>query len=145
MTLRDQFATCPRCAIALDTTADRKTCGRCHGVFMTEAALVTIIADLVRHTRPALDFSPPHHDDPLRSCPECASRMSKHGLHDIEVDRCEAHGVWFDHGELQDVFHQVGLDDLASAPLAERAGKRAGAITRALVAALWDMRWKLRP
>jgi Zn-finger nucleic acid-binding protein len=40
-----------------------------------------------------------------RKCPRCRRRMQRLSLgtatgSDVEVDRCDAHGLWLDHGEL---------------------------------------------
>lgn len=51
-------------------------------------------------------------------CTVCQQPMEPLRLFEVPVDRCHAHGVWFDHGELGKVLHRSaqqakaeGLDD----------------------------------
>lgn len=41
-----------------------------------------------------------------RACAACAQPMKPLLLYDVPVDRCDAHGVWFDPGELAEVLHR---------------------------------------
>jgi Zn-finger nucleic acid-binding protein len=108
---RDEFPKCPRgCDRALGPadavmTKTRLVCQQCHGTLVTEDAL----AELVASMKPAADgdvkalpFAPLAiaTDDPPITCPRCATTMERLALVGIAVDRCVAHGVWFDGAEL---------------------------------------------
>jgi hypothetical protein len=117
---RDVFATCPRCARALDAgspaagTADRSTwleCGSCQGALVPDQVLYDRISDAQIQTlltskrktpwrreefATGLALAPSRDGDSQIPCPRCAANMSKHLLYDVEIDRCEGHGVWLD-------------------------------------------------
>jgi Zn-finger nucleic acid-binding protein len=97
--VRDDFATCPDCDVALDPYGTRLTCARCHGTLVSEAELVELLrtfdADHPRAIRwPVVE----RRSD--RRCPRCPAMMDGMRMEGIVVERCPAHGVWFDHGEL---------------------------------------------
>lgn len=114
--LRGEASSCPVCAErALDTDGERLTCGGCTGVFVTEAFVRRAIAEAERH---GVQVAPIEHElalhpatvvEPARRCPRCMSDMAKHDLHGVIVDRCSAHGLWFDGEELQRVLAKLGL------------------------------------
>lgn len=52
-----------------------------------------------------------------RNCPSCENMMERLQLRSVPIDRCQAHGVWFDRTELE-----VGL---AAALMAEEEWFRA--------------------
>jgi ribosomal protein S27AE len=115
MPLRDEFPACSQCQTALTPAPDdrRLACGTCGGVLVTEAALMAAVKSvLAHHDAPEqLPFEAATQPEPARVCPRCAAQMTKHALYGIQIDRCEAHGVWFDKDELQSVLEQVGLTD----------------------------------
>lgn len=40
-------------------------------------------------------------------CPKCGADLQHEDMHGVEVDRCpECHGVWFDHGETEQMLAQ---------------------------------------
>jgi Zn-finger nucleic acid-binding protein len=113
--MRDDFAACPHCATGLDRSGQRLVCGTCRGVLVGEDELKRLIAEVAGEspTVPAeiedLALEPPRAYEPARGCPVCGAAMARHSLHHALVDRCAAHGVWFDGGELEAVLEEVSL------------------------------------
>ena len=113
MPLRDAFPTCPRCRAALDPRGDRHVCTGCDGALVTEPVVSQLIADMIGDQVSALGWAGKVAEpQPLaflaRSsaqtlvCPCCDATMETLDLYGIAVDRCAAHGVWFDKQELAD-------------------------------------------
>lgn len=124
--MRDDIATCPRCGRGLDPSGRRLYCGACSGALVTEDELRELIATMAAGSadgpagpRPLALELPPGPDEPLRTCPRCPARMTKHLFYGMLVDRCEAHGIWFDDQELQAALERVGTE-AAKLPLHER-------------------------
>jgi Zn-finger nucleic acid-binding protein len=90
---------CPGCELGTDLLA---RCRRCDGVWVPDEELHDRVAKM--HA-PALAHAPAllrWHPD-LRStlpCVVCAAPMETFSLYAVPVDRCRAHGVWFDVNEL---------------------------------------------
>jgi hypothetical protein len=59
------------------------------------------------------------------ACGECGKRMETLRLFDVPVDRCRAHGVWLDAGELDKILAQAGGDT------------RGGSVLHAIVDIFW--------
>lgn len=45
-----------------------------------------------------------------RACPDCTEPLELMRIGDVEVDVCDAHGVWFDRYELSKVLYRVGTE-----------------------------------
>lgn len=119
---RDEFARCPLDQAALDPDPDdrRLTCRTCTGAFVTETEVARLIGEIT-HSAPApLAFSAPLEGELVRTCPRCLTRMDKHALHGIQLDRCEAHGLWFDPEEMQRILNEVGLGTVPKMQLHEK-------------------------
>lgn len=56
-----------------------------------------------------------------RHCPVCDETMDEPLIFDIPVDRCEAHGLWFDKAELDEVVARSKTDGWKSSPKARPA------------------------
>ena len=132
--LRDEIAPCPRCRRGLDPSGRRLYCGGCEGVLVTEAELRELIAQMEQTSmRPdpaevhELAFEPAQSAEPAIGCPRCAARMTKHDLYGMIVDRCEAHGVWFDAAELEAALARVG-EDASRMPMSHRIALTAGGV-----------------
>lgn len=106
---RDELTECPRCDRGLETAGDRWKCAGCKGQLVTEPELQHLIAGMLtklhqdlREPQP-LPFQPAEvqADDPAITCPRCTTVMTRHTLYTLPVDRCPAHGVWFDGTELE--------------------------------------------
>ena len=103
MTYRDDHATCPSCDAALTATTTRWACEQCGGALVMATSLHDMLHELDAADVRSLDARLLDATSPARRCPCCAQQMTAHLLHDVLVDRCPAHGVWFDHGELETV------------------------------------------
>ncbi|HEY1811693.1 MAG TPA: zf-TFIIB domain-containing protein [Kofleriaceae bacterium] len=111
---RQRQNTCPECGVELRPFNGRLCCDRCEGIFLGVADLARAVDELTK-LEPALAFS---HDKPgHRRCPTCAAEMVRCRVEltmadkvvapKVELDRCAAHGVWFDTDELAEVFFAV--------------------------------------
>lgn len=111
MVYRDNRRDCPRCGSALVLTpevgAGVKTCIACRGSFLPHATMradLGPVASRITSARSAVPI------DPL-ACPTCGELMRRAavdtGGNDVRLDFCNAHGVWLDERELDDL--QEGL------------------------------------
>ncbi|MBL9013322.1 MAG: zf-TFIIB domain-containing protein [Myxococcales bacterium] len=51
-----------------------------------------------------------------RHCPACDETMDEPLLFDVPIDRCAAHGMWFDKAELEQVIARANLGGWKSTP-----------------------------
>ncbi len=65
---------------------------------------VAEVGRTVRATEPAWKLGGPS----KISCPECYAPMEAITLHEVHIDRCLQHGVWFDIGEITDILQKNG-------------------------------------
>ena len=77
----------------------------CGGAWVSEANLVDMAVE-VKGALVALPWD--HRKGDPRPCPVCAARMQTVALVRVALDRCAAHGVWFDANELADVLQRAG-------------------------------------
>ncbi len=98
---------CPEDASELEVRGDAHACPSCGGLFVPSPAAARIDEEPERFSgldtsaapaeaagRPATGY---------RRCPVCSTMMSRFNYGKVSgvlVDRCPAHGVWFDQGEL---------------------------------------------
>jgi Zn-finger nucleic acid-binding protein len=92
----------------------RLVCDGCNGIMVSISDLAGAIEDL---TSVVPQFAWDHEKPSERACPECRSKMTVcHIVLQIEaevlhpkpeLDRCEAHGVWFDSLELAKVLEKA--------------------------------------
>jgi Zn-finger nucleic acid-binding protein len=82
-------------------TTSRCACG---GAWLSEAKLVDMAQDM-KGSLVVLPWSP--RDSEHRACPVCAKEMLAVSLLEVELDRCPAHGVWFDANELGTVLERA--------------------------------------
>jgi Zn-finger nucleic acid-binding protein len=118
MTFRDQRPQCPVCpdrALVPQSelraglafgNATRLVCEQCRGVLVSAVEVEAMIADLQYES-----FTLPAGQPGTRTCPRCTATMTVLALFDIEVDRCEQHGVWFDGKELAMVLESASVVD----------------------------------
>jgi Zn-finger nucleic acid-binding protein len=116
---RTRTRACPRCAgIALQRRALGHVavdeCPGCQGVFVDGDALDEIVEDLGLHeeVRAAYRRGPVSvpRETGFLACPRCGDRMNRQGFAPgakVIVDRCRAHGTWFDRRELPAVVEFV--------------------------------------
>jgi Zn-finger nucleic acid-binding protein len=113
---RDPELPCPACRAPLRTFNARLCCDACNGIFLELDDLARSIADLTG-AAPELAFKD---DRPgTRRCPRCAAAMTachlvvtlghRHPRLPPELDRCGAHGVWFDELELAKIYELLHL------------------------------------
>ena len=90
---------CITCATPMTTT--RCACG---GAWLSEARLVEMEQDM-KGSLVVLPWSP--RDSEHRACPVCTNEMLAVSLLEVALDRCPAHGVWFDANELASVLQRA--------------------------------------
>jgi hypothetical protein len=103
---RDRRLGCPSCKEApLDYRGERWACDTCRGSFVENAALTAMVADMTSAPweLPVVAGQPGD-----RGCPMCGAAMVVEVLEAVTIDRCTAHGVWFDDRELEDALHHAG-------------------------------------
>ena len=96
---------CPACDNArLDRHGSCHTCG---GIWLSE--------ELVREqlTR-SLAFTGGGYSE--RHCPACDETMDEPLIFDVPIDRCVAHGMWFDKAELEQVISRSRIEGWRSTP-----------------------------
>lgn len=87
---------CVACGVALNPAGKTWRCA-CGGAWVTEAWLV----DMAEQQKGRFAKLPwEDRAGSPRACPECATPMQTVALAGIELDRCAAHGIWFDAQEL---------------------------------------------
>jgi Zn-finger nucleic acid-binding protein len=113
---------CPRCGTPLRRLRAASTCHGCHGRFLEEAQILEMASDMQVPAVP-LAFLPlsPRSDSPLH-CPTCDKPMEPVRLASVLIDRCPAHGIWFDPDELSEALLLFARpESIAELELAARA------------------------
>src|SRR5687768_2004015 len=101
------MATCPTCDAALVSAGSVRGCATCSGVWVSEQVLTEMVWDLHRGAETELLVWQPRAGD-IRKCPVCEQGMETVTLEKVAVDRCKAHGVWLDAGELETTLENAG-------------------------------------
>lgn len=112
---RDHLHPCPRCQQGLRVFNERLVCDSCEGLMLTADDLGNAIVELTGLTP---QFQIRDEAPGKRACPRCAVPMttaklsielegSKPTKPGPELDRCAAHGLWFDESELAEVLAPV--------------------------------------
>ena len=107
---KDRRLGCPSCKeTALAYQGDRWACATCAGAFVENAALAAMIVEMSQQPwdAPAVSGAPGD-----RACPICKTPMIVEVLEAVTIDRCGAHGVWFDDTELQAALHHASTEAL---------------------------------
>lgn len=99
MTFRDDRPVCPICPDdrALDPQpgfANRLHCGGCRGVLLPAAELEDIVAQLMGEPWSLDGNATAIARAAVQTCPRCETKMTKHAVFGVEIDRCAAHGIW---------------------------------------------------
>jgi Zn-finger nucleic acid-binding protein len=112
-------ACCPQCHTML-AEVDRETvvgyaCNDCGGIWLDSETTTRVEATLDTRTIQVGEIAselsqnpaPPHEASP--PCPLCLNPMRTYVVPgtDVEVDACDAHGTWFDRGELQTLIREL--------------------------------------
>lgn len=96
---------CPKCAVALVEAGQTHRCEKCDGAWIAEASLVAILEQRTATALGDLEWAP-RPEDKARPCAQCQQAMQMVNLGSVELDRCAAHGVWFDADELTALLKQ---------------------------------------
>ena len=105
--LRGNRLTCPVCqGHPLSFQGERWGCERCNGSFVENPALVEMVTAM---TNAPWDLPEAVGKAGERKCPACAGAMLREIVETVAIDRCAAHGVWFDADELQKLLEQAGM------------------------------------
>lgn len=108
--LGDRGLACPSPSCggrALRYEVSRWLCDGCGGAFVEGAALEALAAEM---TNGPWELPPPAGAPGGRRCPACALPLTVEELEGVTVDRCAAHGVWFDPEELPAALqHAAGI------------------------------------
>jgi Zn-finger nucleic acid-binding protein len=95
---RDQQLACPVCTTSeLTFFGDRYACAQCSGTFVQNAAFEAMVIDISKEW---FELPAVHGDAGPRGCPVCTNAMHVEELDSVPIDRCAAHGIWFDANEL---------------------------------------------
>jgi Zn-finger nucleic acid-binding protein len=110
---REQVLACPACPAharrALVFAGDRWSCEGCHGAFVERGALQALVEEMANQP---FELAPPSGEVGTRTCPVCIAPMIVEKLGpSTTIDRCVAHGVWFDEHELQTALVEVGIPE----------------------------------
>lgn len=129
MSYRDVFEQCPRCRVALVDAGSVRSCRNCGGLWVEEAVLTEMVLKMLpprplsRLVLAVLDRT----GAPI-ACPTCHEAMDSTTIHDVMLDRCAKHGIWFDARELEAALHRVAdpdgappLEDIPYVPPVRRA------------------------
>jgi hypothetical protein len=83
--------------VPLDLEVNLWPCEHCDGVFVENAAFEAMVTEI---SNAAYALPSPWGTPGGRSCPACERPMLVELIGTTTVDRCVAHGIWFDQGEL---------------------------------------------
>jgi Zn-finger nucleic acid-binding protein len=117
---------CPICAgLSLERFGDGAwRCPSCTGAFVTDKALREKLQAVSR--APVIAGGAGTHDGPVRACPQCAAPMGRAYISQVRIDRCDAHGTWFDAEELAYVLARAAGGETAARNDEDRARTRSG-------------------
>ena len=111
---------CPACGNAMITLelADVEIdhCVGCGGIWLDAGELELLMDDRQKAKDLLASFQePPSQTEKPRKCPICDKKMAKivvgHATPILLIDKCRrGDGLWFDHGELQDILGRGQLD-----------------------------------
>jgi Zn-finger nucleic acid-binding protein len=94
----DQRLACPVCGTTeLTFFGDRYACAQCTGTFVQNAAFEAMAMDIAKAF---FQLPAPTGTVGPRGCPVCVEPMVVEQLEGVAIDRCSAHGIWFDANEL---------------------------------------------
>ncbi len=100
---RDQGDRCPRCHADLIDARSVRACEECRGVWVAQPILEEMMVGMRTPPRHIALPLVAHSNRPPLGCPVCEQPMEMWSLHDVDIDRCVRHGLWFDRDELEQV------------------------------------------
>jgi len=117
MAYRDGFERCPRCHVELADARSARGCRECGGLWLDEPTLAEMVQTMV----PAEPLAPLvlavlERAEPPLACPACGTAMRAVTFCGVPIDRCDAHGIWFDARELETALHRVAEGYAEPAP-----------------------------
>ena len=77
----------------------------CGGAWVPEAALIAMAE---QQTGTFVNIEWKSRKGAVRSCPQCSQGMVPVSVGSVALDRCVAHGIWFDSQELDAVLRRAG-------------------------------------
>jgi Zn-finger nucleic acid-binding protein len=99
---RDRYEQCPRCRIDLVSAGSVRMCTQCSGHWVAGDVLREMAEAMLIPARPVeIELVSDRH--PRLPCPACEQLMETWRMHDVPIDRCPGHGLWFDREELEAV------------------------------------------
>ena len=116
MIYRDHLEQCPRCHVELVDAGSARRCSNCGGLWLQEDVVTEMVLEMVppgMFGRLVVQPRPEPRTDDL-GCPECKRPMQRIAMHGIPIDRCTAHGIWFDPDELEQVLRRCAKEGTRS-------------------------------
>jgi Zn-finger nucleic acid-binding protein len=115
MVYREGGLVCPACNAPLTRVQgqwnlDIDCCVDCKGIWVSEETLAELYRQMWKGYEPR--WLPRLTDEPTRACPRCARLMKPSLIEIVEFERCLAHGIWFDAGELEQALELRPLSEL---------------------------------
>jgi ribosomal protein S27AE len=101
MTFRDDTQACASCGAVLAHVQARLFCQACGGTMVATDELAGMLNELSPADAGPLDGRLAPAAAPVRACPRCGEAMTPAVLYGVSVQRCAAHGAWFDGGGLE--------------------------------------------
>lgn len=129
MTYRDSFEKCPRCGIELTDARSARACPGCRGLWVSEQ----VVTEMVLEMLPPGPLSRLVLEVIVRTgapigCPSCGEPMVATEIHQLVLDHCPRHGIWFDGEELELALRRVAEPGrpppLEPIDIAERSRRR---------------------
>jgi hypothetical protein len=96
---------CPECKSEITLEGRLWPCGTCAGVFVENAPFEEMVTEIAGA---AWTLFPAGSERGPRACPACRETMVVEEFHGATIDRCAAHGIWFDEAELAEVLAAAG-------------------------------------
>jgi Zn-finger nucleic acid-binding protein len=135
---RDQGDRCPRCHADLIDARSVRACEQCRGVWIAQPILEEMLLQMRTPPRHIEIPLVAHHDRPPLGCPVCDQPMEMWMLHDVDIDRCVRHGLWFDRDELERVLRGAATDVPSAPPAAQGSGPTTLGLFIDMIAAVFD-------
>lgn len=90
-------------------------CGACGGVWLDAGELESLLSDETQARQVMSSLTAAQNcTETVRKCPICRKKMEKVNVGTVHnkvlLDRCPAHGLWFDRGELARVLENGQVD-----------------------------------
>ena len=111
---------CPVCENAMITLELQQVeidfCSECSGIWLDAGELEMLLTNPDQTAKLLASFAPDTKStEKARKCPICRKKMQKvivgSSKPTLLIDKCrKADGLWFDKGELQDIFERAHLD-----------------------------------